>query len=240
MARACIVAALVACTVCATGCSSGPDELTVACWDFDVAPEPGLDRGGWRYDAEVHGGAAVALYVDRGVIRLDGVDDYLEVPFDSPFDLDAFRIEVVFRVDEEGRGKRNAIIGKGDGTASNWYDNYLLCVTADGGAAFEYEPLPRPAGGEPAVLRTQPGVVSSGVWYRLRAGIDGEGRFLDLRDLDADRPVAEVRAPKTLAAALNDLQPLIGAWRGASGTRDYFHGEIDEIAVFAIYPRKDG
>jgi hypothetical protein len=88
-------------------------------------------------------------------------------------------------------------------------------------------------------VRTAAGLVSPGVWYRVRAGIDGESRFIELRDMDADALVADVRAPAELAAARNDLQPVIGAWRGASGMRYYFHGEIDEVRIYVIYPQRD-
>jgi hypothetical protein len=148
MMRICIAAALLACALGTLGCASPADELVLASWEFDSAPEPGNDWGGWGYNAEVHGGAAIVQYVDRGVIRLDGEDDYLEVPFDNPFDLATFRIEVVFRLDESGVGKKNVIIGKGDTSTSQWHDNYMLCVTADGGVALDFEPLPRPTGGE--------------------------------------------------------------------------------------------
>jgi hypothetical protein len=204
----------------------------VAAWRFDDADAPGRDSGADSLDGTPRGSARIAEVDGRSVLELDGTDGFVEVIYDVAFDLNAFRIEAVFKLAPEGLGKANSIVGKGSSDSSRPHVNYALAVAPDGAFAFGFD---RGAGAlvaGPAVLRSMPGLIEPDVWYRVVAGFDGREQFVSVaQDRRRDLPIFENHVSEPAGPRINNLFPLIGAWRGTEGPTRFFHGWIDEITI---------
>jgi hypothetical protein len=216
--------------LCAIGCTT-----PVAAWRFDDPDNPGRDWGPDSLDGRTNGAARIAEVDARSALELDGTDGFIEVVYDIPFDLPAFRIETVFKLAPDGLGQPNNIIGKGSSDPASPLVNYALAVAPDAAVAFGFEKGPAALTPGPAVLRSMPGLIEPGVWYRVTAGFDGRRQFLSVaRDLQSGVPVYEDSRPEPAGPQMNHLFPVIGAWRGPEGMTRFFHGWIDEIAVYKL------
>jgi hypothetical protein len=234
--RCLVFAGLLLLAACLAGCST-----PLADWRFDDPDEPGRDWAPDSFGGRLQGAARIAEVDGRSVLELDGTDGYMEVIFDASFDLPAFRIEAVFKLAPDGVGKPNNIVGKGSSDPAAPRVNYALAVSPDGAVAFGFDKGGGAVVAGPAVLRSMPGLVEPGVWYRVVAGFDGRSQFLHVaQDLRSALPMFSESQPEPAGTQTNNLFPVIGAWRGQDGMDRFFHGWIDEIAIHKLKVKRPG
>jgi hypothetical protein len=175
-----------------------------------------IDASGNGNNGVVYGGASyVADWAGNpnGAIALDGIDDYVELPNESNFDLTTWSIVAVVKIPDYIR--RNPIISKGS------FGNYTLHITPTSGEPYiTYDVL---GGNETNPLAMEALPVNQ--FVHIAATYDYPTRQLK----GYINGIPEVTLTTDNVPVLNDVNATIGL---TQQFLEYFNGVIDDVRLY--------
>ncbi|MDF1555615.1 MAG: lectin-like protein, partial [Deferrisomatales bacterium] len=177
-------------------------------WTGAVPDVNGTLDGGVNWATSLHGKAA----------RFDGVDDYIDIPFDPVLEPSVFSISLWFKTSVNGRA---GTLLTPDHTADCSH-GYKLRIEPAGTVLFDMDPS-SDCGSAPIVVRsTQP--MNDGHWHHLVAVYDGALR------LYADGVLQGTPVSSTYAKSHASIR--VGMQRRSVTDKLYLDGAIDEIRIY--------
>lgn len=208
----------------------GGDEVgadAVVLMHFEDVGGTSADSSGNARDGLYRGGATPGATGWDGTgtaVALDGTDDYVEVPPDSAYALDAGTVSIRFNAnnldDKQTIFSRDSTHFDGGGHLTAWLNtdgSIEVRLQSDSGNTF---------------MQSDSGTVTAGDWSHVAVsfGPEGAALFLDGARVDTDSYTGGITGnnePWTLGAS---------QWKSSDGAADnlqhFFDGAIDEFAVF--------
>lgn len=195
--------------------------------NFEDAGSTAADGSGNARDGFYRGGATPGATGWNGsgtAVALDGSNDYVEIPPDTAYALDAGTVSVRFNADN--LSGRQTIFSR-DSTHYDGGGHLTAWLNSDGSIEIRLQ-----SSSSNTYLRSDPGTVTADDWTHLAVsfGPDGAALFLDGTEVDTDSytgGIAGNNEPWTLGTS---------QWKSGDGVaddlRDFFEGAIDEFVVF--------
>jgi len=206
--------------------------LPLSLWRFEetvggrVADDGGIADGRRRGGVETAADGAVGR-----ALSFDGRDDHVTIPHDPAYALDEGTVHLVFRADDPWR--RQGLFSK---DSRQFDEGGHLDVAIHGTRVV----VRLQSADESHTVTTPPGTVDAGQWHQLAVGFGPQGLRVHVDGaLAGAAPYAGGLGPSSGGAG--NAEPItLGAsqqWTGDGAAepellRDFFAGEIDEVAVF--------
>lgn len=189
-----------------------------------TATDEGTGANDGSYAGNAISGASGALHGDADTsATFDGSGDYVEIPADPAYQLNSGTVQLWFNA--ASTGSTQTLISR-DSQGYDGGGHLTINLTSSGQIEVRHQ------GTSDSVYVTSGTTISAGDWHMVSYswGPDGMELYLDGQPVDTDP------TPRTLAG--NNEPWTVGASQGGSGDgtadnlRDYFNGQIDEVALF--------
>jgi len=211
-------------TAQAQACSQPPTGL-ISWWPADGTPQDLV--GG--YDAQLSSGAGYVAGIVGQAFTLDGIDDVIQIPFDSPFDFSAgspITIEAWIHPTSIDHG--GPIVAKGqDNGSRNWWFG-ITGTGGQAGVAFFYSSV----SGMIQQYETAGRPIQAGTWHYVAVSyVFGDASTIAIHIDGQVTSGSWTFGTGNVPPATNNFLPRIGGEEDP-GANDRFVGHVDEVSIY--------